>query len=278
MLKTFDFLPSLLNNSNDTSPSGFANLRTYQQTNAGGLVLGDCFDCDALFAAQQSYTPNGQLFEGRYRRIQVDANATAANVARGKAAYVVPGYSVLSALILTAGSGQTAGTYQVTGTGGGGTGAILQIVVGTAGTVTTVPTVIQAGSGFTSAPTFTLAAGGTAATFQPQMTVNTYIVTDYATSGIDKLQPRGLFLNSPTPGNYSWVQENGIGTFLIDSTIGTTSVGDTLTPVASTVAGTFRGVAAATAPLYSAFGTALDAPSTASTYVRGVMTLPVWNG
>lgn len=276
MLKTFDFLPSLLNNSNDTSPSGFANLRTYQQTNAGGLVLGDCFDCDALFAAQQSYTPNGQLFEGRYRRIQVDANATAANVARGKAAYVVPGYSVLSALILTAGSGQTAGTYQVTGTGGGGTGAILQIVVGTAGTVTTVPTVVQAGSGFTSAPTFTLAAGGTAATFQSQMTLNTYIVTSYDVTGVNLSQGRGIFLNSPTPGNYSWIQENGIGTFDVGTVTGSAAVGMVLTPTASG-AGLFTASVATAAPLAGAFGTALDQPI-ANTYIRGVMTLPVWNG
>ena len=67
--------------------------------------------------------------------------------------------------VLTAGSGQTPGTYTVNATGGGGTGAQASIVVNSDGTVTQQPTVLDQGSGYTSAPTFTLAAGGTPATF-----------------------------------------------------------------------------------------------------------------
>jgi hypothetical protein len=275
-VKVFDLLPSTLNTSNDVSPSGFQNIRTLQQTNAGGLTLGDAIDLTDFEAASQSSASIGILYQGRYRRVQVDANATAANVARGKAAYVVPGYSLLGVLILTAGSGQTAGTYQVSGTGGGGSGAIIQVVVASGGTVTAAPTIVAAGSGYTSAPTFTLAAGGTAATFQPQMVLNSYIVTSRDVTGANLSQGRGVFLNSITPGNYGWIQENGIATVLQTTTVTSATVGANVSPATPTD-GTFQATAATAAPLASAFGTAVDAPI-ASTYYRTNLTLPIWNG
>jgi hypothetical protein len=273
MLKTFESLPAGFNTMNSTSPSGFANLRTGYQVNAGGLVLGDCFDIDMLGASNLSA---GVCFEGRYRLVQVDANATVANVAKGKAAFVVPGYSVYSVVQLVAGSGMTPGTYVISGSGGGGSGAIISVVVATATTLGTI-TVVAPGSGYTSLPTFTLAAGGTSATLQALMNVNSYIVTSKDVSGVIPTQGRGVFLNSITPGNYGFIQESGIATFLIDSTAGSAAVGDTLSPVGTTVAGSFRTIAAATAPLYSAFGTAIDA-AIVSTLLRGVLMLPVWNG
>ena len=276
-LKIFDLLPTPLNTANDQSASGFINVRTLQQTNAGGLVLGDYIDLSNFEAAGLSSPTLGTLFQGRYRRVQVDANATAANVGQGKAAYVVPGTSLLAALTLTAGSGQTAGTYQIAASGGGGTGAIIQVVVGAAGTITGNPTVLANGSGYTSIPTFTVAAGGTPGTVLAQMVVNSYIVTSQDKAGINPSQGRGVFLNSITPGNFGWIQENGIATFLVDSTAGTATAGSTLSPVGATVAGAFRGIAVATAPLASSFGTNIDA-LTASVLVRGVLTLPVWNG
>lgn len=68
-------------------------------------------------------------------------------------------------LINTPGSGQTPGIYTVSGTGGGGSGAQAQITVNNDGTVTIPPVVTNQGTGYLSAPTFTLAAGGTPATF-----------------------------------------------------------------------------------------------------------------
>lgn len=68
----------------------------------------------------------------------------------------------------TAGSSQTPGTYTVNGTalpGDPGSGAQAQIVVDADGTVTQTPVILNAGSGYVSPPVFTLAAGGTAATF-----------------------------------------------------------------------------------------------------------------
>jgi hypothetical protein len=72
-----------LNACNDTSPTGFTDLRTGQVVYAGGLNLGDYFDLTNGEAANLSYTTNGILYEGRYRRVQVDSGATAANVKTG---------------------------------------------------------------------------------------------------------------------------------------------------------------------------------------------------
>jgi hypothetical protein len=65
----------------------------------------------------------------------------------------------------TPGSGQTTGTYIVNAVGTPGSGAQAQIVVNADGEVTETPVVVSQGSGYTSAPTFTLTAGGTPATF-----------------------------------------------------------------------------------------------------------------
>lgn len=67
--------------------------------------------------------------------------------------------------ITSPGSGQTPGTYTVNGVGTPGSGAQAQIVVDATGAVTQTPVVLYPGSGYLAAPTFTLAAGGTPATF-----------------------------------------------------------------------------------------------------------------
>ena len=61
--------------------------------------------------------------------------------------------------IVSPGSGQTDGTYNINAVGGGGTGAIVQIVI--SGGVITTATVSVHGSGYTSAPTFPVSEGGT---------------------------------------------------------------------------------------------------------------------
>jgi hypothetical protein len=72
-----------VNAANDTSPSYFTDLRTGQPVLAGGLNLGDYFDLTNKEANQLSYSTNGVLYAGRYRRVQVDSGATAANVKTG---------------------------------------------------------------------------------------------------------------------------------------------------------------------------------------------------
>lgn len=72
---------------------------------------------------------------------------------------------VVSVNLLTAGSGQTPGTYTATASAGG---AVIQYVVAAGGTITAQPTVLVKGGPYTDAaiPTFTIAAGGTPATVQ----------------------------------------------------------------------------------------------------------------
>jgi hypothetical protein len=72
-----------LNAANDTSASYFTDLRTGQPVNAGGLNIGDYFDLTNPEANDLSYSTNGVLYAGRYRRVQVDSGATASNVKTG---------------------------------------------------------------------------------------------------------------------------------------------------------------------------------------------------
>lgn len=72
-----------LNAANFTSPSGQTDFRTGNPIFAGGLNLGDYFDTTELEANQLSNTATGTLHSGRYRLVQVDAGATAANVKVG---------------------------------------------------------------------------------------------------------------------------------------------------------------------------------------------------
>lgn len=118
--------------------------------------------------------------------VTADAGATAAVLAitsplittlqyrdPARAVYSIVGIGVAGTVayltIATPGSGQTPGTYTVNGTGGDGSGAQAQIVVGANGTVTAAPVILNAGTGYTANDglTFTLAAGGTPATFTP---------------------------------------------------------------------------------------------------------------
>ena len=72
-----------LNASNDTSPSGVSDIITGQPIYIPDLDTGVYFDVTGAEAAQFSYTTTGTLYAGRYRRVQVDSGATAANVKTG---------------------------------------------------------------------------------------------------------------------------------------------------------------------------------------------------
>jgi hypothetical protein len=72
-----------LNQANSASSSGQADLRTGLPLQGGNLVLGDYFDLTTAEAKQLSNTTTGTLYAGRYRWVQVDSAATAANVKTG---------------------------------------------------------------------------------------------------------------------------------------------------------------------------------------------------
>lgn len=84
-----------------------------------------------------------------------------------------PAGTIAYLTIFTAGSGQTPGTYTVSGVGGGGSGAQASITVDATGTVTIQPVLVSAGSGYINPdgspnlPTFTVPGGGVSATFTP---------------------------------------------------------------------------------------------------------------
>ncbi len=203
-----------LNNANFTSPSGMTDAATGQPEYGGALNVGDYSDYTNEQAKSASYTTNGLLYAGRYRYVQVDSGATAANVKAGTVGYARVGSKVASVVVLTQGTGQTVGTYLVGSTGGGGTGAVIQVVVSSATAITA--TVVSGGSGYTSVPTFTLATGGTPGTVVAQLDTSMNVVTsaDIATNQVRPV----VFLNSIAPGNYGFVQELGVATVLAGAT------------------------------------------------------------
>jgi hypothetical protein len=214
-----------LNNVNSPYQSGQGDSVTGFPYNAGGLNQGDYFDLTNDEAAGASYPTNGLLFSGRYRYVQVDSGATAAYVKTGTVGYIRSGSTVASVVVLTQGSGQTVGTYQVAATvgSGGGSGAVIQVIVTAAAAITV--SVLNGGQGYVSAPTFTLATGGTPGTVVAQLGISQNIVTsaDIALSpaatnaGIGPVHPV-VFLNSITPGNYGFIQESGVATVLAGAT------------------------------------------------------------
>lgn len=72
-----------LNACDDRSPSGIVDMRTGDTQFVGGLNLGDYFELTEKEANSGSYTTNGILHAGQYRRVQVHEGATAANVKVG---------------------------------------------------------------------------------------------------------------------------------------------------------------------------------------------------
>ena len=72
-----------VNQADSASSSGQTDLRTGLALQGGNLVLGDYFDLTESEANDLSYTTTGTLHAGRYRWVQVDSAATAANVKTG---------------------------------------------------------------------------------------------------------------------------------------------------------------------------------------------------
>ena len=252
-----------LNNANFNSSAPMTDQYTGQPMTGGGLNVGDYFDVTTEEAANASDTANGLLYAGRYRFVQVDSGATAANVKTGTVGYMRSGSSVKSVQTITAGSGQTAGTYQIAATAGsgGGSGAVIQIIVGSGGTITGSPTVVNGGYGYISVPTFSLTAlGGSAGTISVQLGVTPNVVTSMDQVGTSAIAVRPVvFLNSITPGNYGFIQELGFATVLANASVGTATAGAYVNAV-STNSGTVTTTAASTSPIGSTIGQAQDTP------------------
>lgn len=266
-----------INNANFTSQSGLTDPITGQAVNAGGLNLGDYFDLTNEEAASASYTTNGLLYAGRYRYVHVDSGATAANVKTGTVGYIRNGNSVKTAAITGAGSGQTAGTYQVAANvgSGGGSGAILGVVVGASGTVTNVY-VVAGGFGYTSVPTFTVAAGGTPGTVVGQLGTSPNEVTSFDQVGVTAIAVRPIvYLNSVLPGNYGFVQELGTATVLGNATIGAGNSSGGFVNAATSGAGTVNTTASSGSPIGATLGVAIDTPIASNLFKVELQYVPV---
>ena len=214
----------IMNSVNSTSASGQTDNMTGQPYYGDGLYPGIYADLTNQEAQLSSNLTVGLLYNGRYRYVQVDSGATAANVTTGTVGFIRSGSTVKNVVVLTQGTGQTVGTYQVAANvgSGGGSGAVIQVVV-TASNAITV-TVLNGGFGYVSPPTFTLATGGTPGTVVAQLGNSQNVVTsaDIAlnpastNAGIGPVHPV-VFLNAITPGNYGFVQESGVATILTSS-------------------------------------------------------------
>jgi len=220
-------LPTWLawNNANFVSPTGLNDPDNGQQVAAGGLNLGAYFDATNAEAANASYGANGILYAGRYRLVQVDSGATAANVKTGTVGFLRGGGgsgAVKTVIITNAGTGATVGTYTIAANNpsGGGTGAVIQVVVGASGTITSV-TVLNGGYNYNTAPTFSFTATGTTAgAVAAQLDSSPNIVTSQDQVGVTAVQVRPVvFLNSITPGNFGFIQELGTATLLAGGAI-----------------------------------------------------------
>ena len=270
-------LPTWLsvNELNSASPVYNTDAYTGQPMTGGGLNFGDYTDFNEQEANEVSNTKTGTLHEGRYRYVQVDSSATAANVKTGTVGYLKNGSSVANAVILTAGSGQTDGTYTIAGVGGGGTGAQVQVVV--SGGAVTGATVTQPGNGYVAPPTFTVAAGGTPGTLASQLTSDVNVVTsaDMATNyGAGAVRPV-VFLNSITPGNFGFIQELGTATVLGKS--GVSGLAGDYVNAVLTDSGEVTTTAATGSPIGSTIGRAIDTAQASNTF-KCILTGPVVQG
>ena len=268
-------LPTWLqvNNMNSPYQSGQGDSQTGFPYNAGGLNLGDYFDLTSEEAANASFTTNGLLFSGRYRYVQVDSGATAANVKTGTVGYIRQGSTVTSAVTINPGTGLTNGSYQVAATAGsgGGSGAILGINVA-GGVIVGNPFVISGGFGHIAPPTFSLTAlGGSGAVVVAQLNTAPNIVTSadiaLATSpaGVGAVRPV-VFLNSITPSNYGFIQELGVATVLSAAGVAqTVNTYATATNAGSSPIGLMT-TSSATFGVYS-IGNVIDPLTTATTAI-----------
>lgn len=256
-------LPTWLawNNCNFTSPSGLTDPFSGQPVFAGGLNLGSYFDATNQEAGQASYTTNGILYSGRYRLVQVDSGATAANVKTGAVGFLKAGGgtgSVKTVTITNVGSGATAGTYTIAATvgSGGGSGAVIQVVVGSGGTITAA-SVLNGGVNYNSVPSFSLTAtstSGGAVVVQLDTSPNIVTSADQGTvTGVPNVRPV-VFLNAITPGNYGIVQELGTATVLDAA-----STAQTAGQFANVTASTGIMAASGTTCLITTIGQVIDA-------------------
>lgn len=202
------------------SESGLVDIRSGQPYVGGGLYLGAVSELTFKEAASLSLNQAIPIYAGRYRFVAIDPGATAANLAFGRAVAWRPGTKVATVAIVTAGSGQTPGTFTATANAGG---AVIQYVITGAGVLGAV-SVLSGGTYVTgdAIPTFTIASGGTPGTVAAELDVNPNEITsmDVGVGGSGTAPPRGVILGGPPTASdlanpaYAWIVENGTANVL----------------------------------------------------------------
>jgi hypothetical protein len=250
-----------VNNCNFATASGIQDSRTGQDFPAGGLNLGDYFDMTEKEANQLSNAAVGVLHSGRYRLVQVDSGATPANVKTGTIGYLRPGLSMAGVVITVPGTGATTGTYTIGATvSNGGTGAVIQVSV--VGGAITSAVVLAGGVNYVAPPVFNLAVTGTTGgTVVAQLSTSPNIITSYDQAAFYGTTINGVvFLNSITPGNFGFVQEQGVATVLGNTAVGTAVVGSWVNASATGAAGTVTCTASTAGLTGVTVGQAIDLP------------------
>jgi hypothetical protein len=250
------------NNCNFPTQSGIQDLRTGQDFPAGGLNAGDYFDATEKEANNASALINGQLHSGRYRLVQVDSAATVANVKTGTVGYSRAGSFVQGVIITVPGTGATPGTYTIGATpgSGGGSGAVIQVVVSAGGIIVSAA-LVQGGFNYVAVPTFPLTVTGTTGgTVAAQLNNSPNLVTsfDQAVTQASLVRPV-VFLNSITPGNFGFIQELGIATVLANATL-TSNTANAWVSAKAAGAGTVDTTVATGSPTGTTIGQAIDLP------------------
>lgn len=215
-----------------------------------------------------------QLHGGRYRFVAV-ASYSSALTANNPVGWGL-GTSVQE-VSFTAGSGYTAGTYNVSSSAPGGTtAAVAQVVVGTNGTIIAA-SIVSGGSGFSPQliPTFTLTAlgAGSGGAVTAHLTASGYTISSFdSTADSDTSMVRGIALAAVSAtqvaaGAWIVIQEEGIAPVLIGTATSTTA--------GAQIVAVNGGTANSQNNAYSALeiGRALDAP-VAGQIIRVVLTLP----
>jgi hypothetical protein len=262
-----------LNNANFPVASGIQDSRTGQEFPVGGLNLGDYFDVTEREANNQSALSNGLCHWGRYRLVQVDSGATAANVKTGTVGFLRAGTSVSGVVITNAGTGATNGSYTIAATpgSGGGSGASIQVVV--SGGLIVSASVVTGGVNYVSVPTFPMTVTGTTGgTVAGQLNSTPNLVTSFDQA--PALVHPVVFLNPVTPGNFGFVQEGGLATVLGNGTIGTAALGAWVN-VVTAGGGTVNGTAASGGPTGSTIGQAVDLPVASNLFKIVLNSAPV---
>jgi hypothetical protein len=265
------------------SQTGLVDIRTGTPYVGGGLYLGAVTELtmkEALsLSAQAPSSP--PIYGGRYRFIAIDPGATAANLGFAKLVGWQPGIAVQDVAILTAGSGQTQGSYTATASAGG---AVIGYTINASGALASA-WVIQGGTYASNAslPTFTIAAGGTPGTVAALMDLSPNRVTSMDIASTAGLLVRGVLLGGPPTAAdlanpaYAWMVENGEAPVTGNATIGSgAAIGNWVNSITSTPDGS---VNAASANVFNSgtVGYALDLPRASSRF-RVQLTLPNFGG